>query len=136
MFDFVTRPRNWVGTHPVTDDVRFSGDDARATNGDEFVETIGGGQPGFDVRWRVSTCEVDRRWVIETDALGDSDVSCRIQYEFEPAGTGTLFRRHMRISYPPAENTDRTYRVPPDGAANADVHDRYIESVKQRLESS
>ncbi|MCV7287853.1 SRPBCC family protein [Mycolicibacterium wolinskyi] len=136
VFDFVTRPRNWVGTHPVTEDVRFSGGDARATTGDEFVETIGGGgQPGFDVRWRVTVHEIDRLWVIETDALGDPDVSCRIQYEFEPDGTGTMFRRHMTISYPAAESTGRAYRVPPKGASDPDVHDRYIETVKRRLES-
>lgn len=134
VFDFVTRPLNWIGTHPVTDDVQFSRGDAHAVTGHEFIETIGA-QLSFDVRWRVTTHEVDRLWVIETDALGDPDVSCRIQYEFEPDGTGTMFRRHMTISYPAVATTGRTYHVPPEGAADPDVHDRYIGAVKRRLES-
>lgn len=137
VFDFVTRPRNWVGTHPVTGDVRFSRGDACATIGDEFVETIGGaGQPEFDVRWRVASHEVDRLWVIETDALGDPDVSCRIRYEFAPDGTGTMFVRHMTIEYPTTASAGRSYHVPAEGAADPDVHDRYIESVKRQLESN
>ncbi|MCF6385632.1 hypothetical protein L2K20_01505 [Mycobacterium sp. MBM] len=137
MFDFVTRPRNWVGTHPVTDDVHFKGGDARAVIGDEFVETIGGaGQPVFDVRWRVSDLMVDRLWTIETVELGDPGVSCRIQYEFRPEGTGTMFVRSMTVNYLDTDGASTPYHVPPEGAADPEVHDQYINAVKQRLESS
>lgn len=137
VYAFVTQPHNWVGTHPVTSDVRVENDCDFSEVGAVFTETISGdGTPHFDVTWRVSAAEWGRRWIIDTDELGDSGVSCRIRYEFEPSGRGTAFSRHMTVHYLSRQPAAGAYRVPPEGAASPDVHDRYIEAVKRRLESA
>jgi len=132
VYAFVTTPANWVGAHPVTEQVRGERTGEPAGVGRTWTEVIrpGTGDP-FDTEWTVAKAEPGRSWVIATDRLGTGDVRCEITYTFAPDGDGTDFRREMTVTFPDGEAFAEFGR----GMRDSSVHDTYLARVKAALEA-
>jgi hypothetical protein len=132
-YGFVTQPRNWVGTHPVTAAVKGA-PEGSAGPGEHWVETIQGpGMPAFDVEWGVIAAELPSFWEIRCAKLGPIGAEVTITYRFTAEGNGKLFHRRMVSRFasdaaPPPEIRE--------ALRNSAVHDLYLEAVKQRLEAA
>ncbi|MDT7726407.1 MAG: hypothetical protein QOI21_2983 [Actinomycetota bacterium] len=136
VFAFVTTPLNWVGTHPVTAEVKGDADSA-ADIGARWIEVIRapGETIGQDTHWLATTAAPGHTWVIETDQLAFPGVRCQIVYTFVARDGGTYFRRDMSVLVPDDAEID------PDvvdallaGVSDSSIHDQYLANVKAKLE--
>jgi hypothetical protein len=131
VYEFVTTPANWVGTHPVTAAVK--GDtDTSAGVGRHWIEVIqaDGGEP-FETEWTVVQAEPGKTWVIASDQLQVPSMRCEITYTFTQQGDATDFRREMVTSFPDdGAVTAELYARLEDPARHAD----YLAKVKAALE--
>jgi hypothetical protein len=128
---FVTTPANWVGTHPVTEQVRGEATGEPAGVGRTWIEVIRpGAQDPFDTEWTVTKAEPGSSWVIATNRLGTDDVRCEITYTFTPDGDGTDFRREMTLTFPDGDAFAEFGRHTKDSS----IHDAYLAKVKAALE--
>jgi uncharacterized protein YndB with AHSA1/START domain len=130
-YDFVTRPDNWVGTHPVTAAVKGA-PDGRAGAGQRWVETIKGpGMPAFDAEWSVVRAEPPALWEIRCEKLGPVGAEVTITYTFTPEAGGVRFDRLMVSRFGGGiEPPDEVRAALRDSA----VHELYLRAVKTRIE--
>lgn len=137
IYDFVTRPDNWVGTHPVTRWVK--GETAEPAGvGTTWREGIqrDGDDRLWDVTWLSSVAVPGHIWVIETDELGLPGVRCRIVYTLTPEGRGTRFRRDMTVLIGDEVGLPAELRAAFEATGDdSGVHDDYLSNVKAALES-
>lgn len=133
VYGFVTKPDNWVGTHPVTAGVR--GDtQGSAAAGAQWIEVIqpGPGAPAFEVEWWATIAVPGRLWVIETERLAFPGLRCRIVYTFVAEGGGTRFHRDMASLVGDQAPLDPAMEA---ALASPAVHDAYLAAIKTKLES-
>ncbi|GAA3706981.1 SRPBCC family protein [Streptomyces tremellae] len=117
-YEFVTKPDNWVGTHPVTVEVGGDGTGQPAGQGVSWTEMISAhGKEPYRVEWTVTEAVPGARWVIVCPNLRGPGEYCQIVYTFDESDGGTEFTRVMTIHSP----------------VN-DVHGQYLENVKKALE--
>jgi hypothetical protein len=119
VYEFVTTPDNWVGTHPVTAKVTGEGTDRSASQGDTWTELISHSDAAqnIEAQWTVVEAIPHQRWVITCASLGVPGGHCEIVYTFDEADGGTEFTRVMTVHNPPN-----------------DAHGTYLEKVKNALE--
>jgi hypothetical protein len=130
VYTFVTTPANWVGTHPVTEQVKGEGTGEPAGVGQKWTEVIRhGAKDPFDAEWSVTKAEPGHSWVIAAD-LEAGDVRCEITYLFTPNRDGTDFRREMTVTFPDGDQFVEIGR----GAKDSSNHDAYLANVKAALE--
>ena len=133
VYDFVTTPANWVGTHPVTAEVKGDTDHSAGV-GDRWVELIQPpGEPvGHETEWMATTAVPGHTWVIETSRLTFAGVRCQIVYTFVGHDGGTYFRRDMSVMVDDnAEVDDEFLRNVSDDTSQAG----YLHKVKELLEN-
>ena len=127
VFEFVTTPAHWVGTHPVTETVR--GQVGRSAEiGTRWTEVIKDAPP-FEIDWLTTLWVPGHTWVIETDALRDKGTRCQIVYTFVEVDGATLFRRDMSVFTEEPTGSDVLAMT-----ARPEVHDAYLAAVKAALE--
>jgi hypothetical protein len=135
VYEFVSTPVNWVGTHPVTAAVTAAGagvcrqSAGEGTRWTELIHDPDGAEP-FAVEWVVVVAEPGRRWVIATDRLRVPGLHCRITYTFTAAGGGCDFRRDMTSALP----DEATARLYGDALRDPASHDACLANVKTALE--
>jgi hypothetical protein len=132
VYEFVTTPANWVGTHPVTAAVEGA-TEVSAAAGTRWVELIRppGDATGFRTEWLATLAASGHTWVIETDRLHTAGVRCQIVYTFTDRPQGTYFRRDMSVLVDDAADVDDAlFHNLSDGSA----HDGYLRTVKAVLE--
>jgi hypothetical protein len=148
LYDFVTTPDNWVGTHPATRDVK--GDTGISEElGAHWIEVIEGlGARQFEAEWWVINAEPPRVWEIQTDDFGGLPATVSITYtltEGPAAASGvagstsssntntgvTHFQRDMVTSFPDDYQVSDVLR---EALTSSQVHDRYLQAVKERIE--
>jgi hypothetical protein len=130
VYEFVTTPANWVGTHPVTEGVK--GDTGRSAGvGDHWTEVIRTPDAGsFDAEWTATKADPGKAWKIETDQLRLPGVRCEITYTFLSDGGSTDFRRDMVAIFP----DEPAYLEFAERAEDPSIHDDYLAKVKAALE--
>jgi hypothetical protein len=146
LYDFVTTPNNWVGTHPATRDVK--GDTGVSEGlGAHWIEVIEGpGGRQFEAEWWVINADPPRTWEIQTDDFGGLPATVRITYLFtesHPAISGgqssndsirtTHFQRAMVTSFP---DDYKISDVLKEALKSSQIHDSYLQAVKERIESN
>jgi hypothetical protein len=151
LYDFVTTPDNWVGTHPATRDVK--GDTGISEGlGAHWIEVIEGpGGRQFEAEWWVINAEPPRVWEIQTDDFDGMPATVSITYTLTegPAATGggassgggggsgstnsviTHFKRDMVTSFPDDYQVSDVLR---EALTSGKIHDRYLQAVKERIE--
>jgi hypothetical protein len=132
VYEFVTTPANWVGTHPVTAAVEGE-TRAPAVAGARWVELIRppDDKPGFRTEWLATLAAPGHTWVIETDRLRTAGVRCQIVYTFTDHPQGTYFRRDMAVLVDDdADVEESLFANLSDGSA----HESYLHAVKAALE--
>jgi hypothetical protein len=131
VYEFVTTPANWVGTHPVTAAVEGA-TQAPAVAGAQWAEVIRppGDTTGFRTEWLATLSAAGHTWVIETDRLQTAGVRCQIVYTFADHPQGTYFRRDMSVLVDDAADVDESlFTNLSDGSA----HEGYLGAVKAAL---
>jgi hypothetical protein len=152
LYDFVTTPDNWVGTHPATRDVK--GDTGISEGlGAHWIEVIEGpGGRQFEAEWWVINAEPPGVWEIQTDDFGGLPATVSVTYtltEGPAAANGgasstsssssntdngiTHFRRDMVTSFPDDYEVSDVLR---EALTSSLVHDRYLQAVKERIETN
>lgn len=131
VYAFVTDPANWIGTHPVTVRVEAAHPGPQRT-GDSWTEIIRAPGWTYPARWSVIEYDPPNRWLIRAERFGGTSATVTIAYTFAAAASGTHFRREMRTLLP--GGLLGVVLAPLFKATG--IHDRYVEAVKQRLESS
>jgi len=140
LYEFVTTPMNWVGTHPATKAVR--GETASPSNvGDhwfEVVSPLGGHQ--FEAEWRVTKADSPRLWQIESNDIGGLPAIVTITYRIDETslqsstgGTGSHFEREMVFSLPDDFPVSEGLRA---ALTSREGHDTYLVAVKKRIEGT
>ncbi|MFI9388048.1 SRPBCC domain-containing protein [Kutzneria sp. NPDC052558] len=129
VYETVTSPENWLGTHPVTVGV-LNAPARPAVSGEHWTEVIRtpAGQTA-DLAWTVDRAEPPRRWEISTDRLLADHVRCVITYTFAEQPGATLFTRRMAVTYPDGALDDQSAAR----FGNPAVHDQYLANVKKLL---
>jgi hypothetical protein len=132
VYEFVTTPANWVGTHPVTAAVEGA-TQTPATAGARWVELIRppGDTAGLRTQWLATLAAAGHTWVIETDRLQTAGVRCQIVYTFTDHPQGTYFRRDMSVLVDDAADVDESLFT---NLADGSAHDGYLRAVKAALE--
>ncbi|MET7991751.1 hypothetical protein ABZU76_12650 [Amycolatopsis sp. NPDC005232] len=140
VYDYVTKPENWVGTHPVTVAVRDA-PEGSAVAGTRWIEVIGApgtlDEGGYDTEWLATTSVPGHTWVIETDRLRFDGVRCQIVYTLMAEGSWTYFRRDMTVLVAAGADLDPVLekKFMEDSAHPGDsVHAGYLAAVKAALE--
>lgn len=131
IFDFVTVPDNWVGTHPVTKAVKGE-TGISAGLGKRWIEVIEGGGITFDAEWEVIACERPSLWRISASNFNNTSFRVIITYTFNKVDGGTLFRREMAVEF---EDNPELYPMAESLKKSSEAHDQYLLKVKQCLES-
>jgi len=132
VYEFVTTPANWVGTHPVTAAVEGA-TETPAAAGARWAELIRppGEATGFRTEWLATLAAPGHTWVIETDRLRVAGVRCQIVYTFADHPQGTYFRRDMSVLVGDDADVDEAlFANLSDGSA----HEGYLRAVKAALE--
>jgi hypothetical protein len=144
LYDFVTTPDNWVGTHPVTKGVRGNTASPRGL-GERWFEVIEvPGRRQFETEWRVVKADPPRLWQIQADNVSGLPVTVTITYTIDErvregladAKSSLHFRRDMVSSLPwyllLLVVVSKSLR---DALTSSEVHDMYLKAVKDRIES-
>ena len=144
LYDFVTTPKNWVGTHPATKAVRGDAESPKSL-GDrwfELVEPPGGRR--FEAEWTVVKADPPRQWEIQAKQLGDLPIDCTIIYNIENSNrdesdadsannySTSHFERLMVFSLPdefPVSDDMKKSLTSTEG------HEMYLRAIKDRIES-
>ncbi len=143
LYDFVTTPDNWVGTHPLTKGVRGNTSSPRGL-GERWIELIElpGGRR-LEAEWRVVKADPPRLWQIQADITGGVPVAGTITYTIDQrfheglanAKGGSHFRREQASSlhwyFVPLLLVSKSLR---DGLTRRESNDVYLKAVKDRLE--
>ncbi|WP_328609491.1 hypothetical protein OG943_10295 [Amycolatopsis sp. NBC_00345] len=132
VYEFVTTPANWVGTHPVTAAVEGA-TQAPAAAGARWIEVI---RPpddptGFRTEWLATLAAPGHTWVIETDRLLTAGVRCQIAYTFTDHPQGTYFRRDMSVLVDDTADVEESMLA---NLSDGSAHEGYLEAVKAVLE--
>jgi hypothetical protein len=132
VYEFVTTPANWVGTHPVTAAVEGA-TEAPAVAGSRWVEVIRppGDTTGFRTEWLATLAAAGHTWVIETDRLLLAGVRCQIVYTFADHPQGTYFRRDMSVLVDDTADVDESWFA---NLSDGSAHEGYLKAVKAALE--
>jgi hypothetical protein len=132
VYEFVTTPANWVGTHPVTAAVEGA-TQTPAVAGARWVELIRppGDAAGFRTEWLATLAAPGHTWVIETDRLQTPGVRCQIAYTFSDHPQGTYFRRDMAVLVDDNADVDESLFV---ALSDGSAHESYLRAVKAALE--
>jgi|GEM_PF-4838142 len=130
IFDFVTVPDNWVGTHPVTKAVKGE-TGISAGVGKRWTEVIEGGGITFDAEWEVIACARPSLWTISSPNFNSMPIRVIITYTFNEVEGGTLFRREMSIEF---EDDPDLYPTAELFKKSSEGHDQYLLKAKQCLE--
>lgn len=143
LYEFVTTPNNWVGTHPLTKGVRGNTASPRGLGERwfELIEFPGGRR--LEAEWRVIKADPPRLWQIQADNIGGIPVSGTITYAIDRIANeglkgvkiGSHFRREQVSSLPwyllPLL-VDKSLR---DGLTSRGHNDLYVKAIKERIES-
>jgi hypothetical protein len=138
LYEFVTTPDNWVGTHPATKAVRGETTNS-AGLGMHWVEVIeapSGRQ--FEAEWRVVRADPPRLWEIQADNFGGIPAIVTITYVIgrghggQAGATGsTHFQRDMVTSLPDDFPVSDVLRA---ALTSRESHDLYLKAIKERIE--
>ena len=141
LFDFVTTPSNWVGTHPATKGVRGNTASPKGLGERwfELVEPPGGRR--FEAEWSVVKADPPMLWQIRADKLAGLPAAATITYMIDErvgeglanARRGSHFRRDMVFSLPDDFQVSDSLRAT---LTSRETHDLYLKAVKERLEGT
>lgn len=133
VYNLITTPKNWVGLHPVTKAVYGPTIDKEASVNSVWIEHIENSNSyhsSVDATWYVTKAEPYKLWQIKSAFFGGKDEIVTITYYFEEENNVTNFTRIMETKV--SKNASDTEKK---GLADPTQHQKYLEKIKQRLES-
>ena len=134
VYDFVTTPDNWVGTHPVTKAVRGETGSPRGL-GAHWIELIEGPSGRrFEAEWRVTEARAPALWKIQADNFGGIPATVTITYNIEgssDAAGRTHFGRDMVTSIPDDFPVSDSLKA---ALTSRESHDAYLGAIKEWIE--
>ncbi len=117
MYDFVTTPRNWEGTHPVTAYVSGTQADRPTQLGRTFHEHIvgpyGPDGPAVEAIWEVTRVHRGEAWTIESRYFDGRHIDVTIEYRIEPHTGFCTLTRTMTTELPVLPQLHRDRAFPP-----------------------
>ncbi|MDA4114870.1 MAG: SRPBCC family protein [Thaumarchaeota archaeon] len=140
LYEFVTTPDNWVGTHPVTKTVRGETENPAGLGMHwiEVIEAPSGRQ--FEAEWRVVRADSPRLWEIQADNFGGIPATVTITYLIEGGRDGSVtaagsthFQRDMVTSLPEDFQVSDVLRA---ALTSRESHDQYLRAIKERIEGA
>lgn len=130
LYEFVTTPDHWVGSHPSTKGVKGETSTPRKL-GDEWIELIeapGGTQ--FEARWKVVEAEEPARWKIKADSFGGLPITVTITYLIS-TGAASHFKRDLIFAVADSFPVSAAMR---EALSSRETHDLYLKRIKERIE--
>jgi len=139
LYEFVTTPNNWVGTHPSTRAVRGETGSPKGL-GERWIEVIEApGGRRFEAEWRVTKADAPKLWEIQADNFGGLPATVTITYVLTEgrdgragASGGTHFQRDMVTALPDSFPVSDGLRA---ALTSRESHDTYLRAIKEEVES-
>ncbi|MDC7223539.1 MAG: hypothetical protein PQJ60_07335 [Spirochaetales bacterium] len=133
IFNFVTVPDNWVGTHPATKEVK--GDThSPAIVGKSWIEVIDPvWRDDLDVceaEWTTTDYEYPSMWSFCSKNIYNTSADVYITYHLIEKDGGTLFQRHMSVTM---EDQEALSHMAKDMSSQSDMQNEYLLLVKKAL---
>lgn len=126
IFDYVTNPKSWPEWLPSSHEIMC--ENRPMGFGDIFHEHWSTKSGPVELDWVVIACDRPRQWIGLTFTQFTGLIV--VQYDLEPSGTGTRFRRTVRNPQRPKAVTDEQLR-------NVDAEAKLgLGRIKAKVESS